>query len=522
MTKIRRMLLLSLAMIMVITLCACNGVGKNAEPTPIPTPEQEATNMDSLPDLGTFVSIVPDNGKYDVPEENEIVKKHIIQKIAESKQVKLDMNVIALPATDYITEINNLLVSGQAVDSITGDYTLFKTLTGQQNFCTPMDQLLQEHAPTVLSTIDESRWSEVMVNNQIMGLPGCSMPEETVMFTRGDVLRMMGLPETKTKEQFIASLAAYKAIGKLPLAMTWSQILDCLAYMYAIPTNDYFLEGEKAVMREHTYYYLNDFIPDMKRFYKLGYLHPDVFTVTEQQMKDVFLAGEAGVYATEYEDIIYDMDALKAKDPNAEMDLVTAPSYRRMPKPRLSGESPIGNVMVLYSKGQHHQALMTYKDWAYTDGVNYVTAQHGVTGTHINYNMHAAEFEYLGKYAEGSPTYTGLYTLGVGLNGIFPQALLKSGDPALQRKSDILRGTYTYLTSSRVTYEPQVPLSDNAKSMLGVYRASMDDAVQRYIKGELTRQKFDEKFAALDAQAKVVTDEATPLLLALKQQAPQE
>ncbi len=514
---------MSLALAMILTLCACSGVGgPKATPTPLPTPEEDQSYMDNLTDLGTFVSIVPDNGKYNVPEENEIVKQHIIKSIAQTKQVKLDMNVMALPADDYITQINNVLTSGQAVDSISGDYDLFRVLSGQQNFCAPMDSLLQTHAPNILSLIDEGRWNTVMVNNQIMGIPGCSLPEETVMFARGDITMMMGLNEIKTKEQFIASLAAFKAVGKVPLAMTWSQIMDCLAYMYYIPTNDYYLERDKAIMREQTYYYLNDFIDNMRKFYRLGYLHPDVFTASELDMKQLFLNGEAGVYATEYNDIIFDMDTLKGQDATAEMKLITAPTFRRMPKPRLSGEQPVDSVLVLYSKGKHHQALLTYKDWAYTDGVTYVTTQYGVTGTHINYNMAASEFEYLGKYAEGAPTYTGLYMLDIDLNGVFQPAFLKSSDPALQHKSDLLRETHQYLTTSKVTYEPQVPLSAEAQNMMNIYRTTVDDAVQKYIKGEINRVEFDEKLESCKDEAKVIIAEVTPQLQALAGITPQQ
>lgn len=514
-STLKRLIPLLLACFLLF-LAGCGNTGNTDVQTPEPAQQSTPEPQQNLTNLGKFISVIPDRGAgyQTTAEGNEVAKQAIIQAIAKDRGVALDMEVIVLNQDNFYNELNTLITSGTPIDSITVDYSMFSTFAGLGN-CVPLDDKLQNQGQNLLNTVDMGRWEQVMYGNQIYGIPGASLPEETFLVTRGDMRLYTGLESIQTREEFEAASYAYKAMGFTPICLTWDQILDTLAYSFAIPHGEYILDPAKknnVFMREQVFYYYREFLPTIRKWYEDGLLHPDVFTATESQMRDEFISGKGMIYAAEYKNIEADIAQLKQSVPTAQYELVIAPTGRRMPEPKLTGEMAVDSVLMLFVTGQNHDALMTYKDWSYSDKVNYTMTNLGVFGTHINYNNAASEFEYIGDYSSANIPYNGMYTLGISTNGIFSPVLEKVDASNPASNSALIRQVYDYLSTSEIKYEPTVQMAEEAANYMASYRATIDEGIKRYVTGEITWEKYEEYYSKCYVWSKTIIADIKPRL----------
>jgi|GEM_PF-3964774 len=465
-----------------------------------------------LEDLGTFTVLVQDNGAYASATANDIVKQHLINRIANERNQKIDMNVIPVPAGDFINQANTYIQSGQQIDGFSVEFgATSDTLLSAPGWCIPIDTLLQQYGPNVMMVIGDSYWQTVMRDNQIMGIPSTAFANETIMIARRDVLNMMGIESVQTRDELLIACEVYKAWGKIPLALTWSQVSELLSYSYGIPAGDYELQNNAVIMRENADYfyfvYTNDhlteisyFINQMRRFYNKGYFDKDLFTASAEDMRSKFISGEAMVYATEAGNVYGDLLALRASDPAADIMVIPSPTSQRMKTPTIRGEKAIDRVLLFASSGANHRAMMTFKDWMYSDQTAYMDAMYGAIGTHISFNPYEGTYSYLEGNSPDAQLYTGLYSLGIDLDGIFPMPRLLSSDPNLAKRGEIQKEIYDYLSRAQVRYElsSRVKLTDqNVLEKMATYRYYMDEALMLYVTGQINDFDFQRKMNSL-------------------------
>jgi ABC-type glycerol-3-phosphate transport system substrate-binding protein len=465
-----------------------NAVTSAGTATPVPPPE----NTPQPTNLGTFTVVMPDNGSYQTGAENETIKKAIIEKLARDRGVIVDMNMVPLPYDDYFNAINNFAGSGQPIDCIIDKYSTFNVYKGVQGLCVPLDDLLLQDGKNLLEKIDQSRWQKVTANNNILAIPNMAMVEETCLYARKDTLDMMGIPVPKTRENFIGTLFALSTLipsGITPLAINWNQSLDYMTYLHHVPANDFVNEGKGFFMREQDEFFI-DFMDMMKRFYTKGYIPKDFFDLTDNDVTTLFTSGLAMMYVSEYTDVASDYKKLLSTTPTAEVALVSNPSYRRMEEPILSAEEPISQICVFASYGKNHKAAMTYYDWMLSDVERYETTKLGVMGTHINFNNIAHECEYLGDFAVGATPYNKLYGFGMENHALYAPVAPLNGDVTDMKCKKLQKTSYDLLSSAKIKDEGRYALSENAQGALYYYRTEIDEAVKRYIKGEIDASKF--------------------------------
>ena len=503
-------LILALILCLAVFASGCGGNNVPAQTTQNVdvTPEPEANVTPEPQNFGGFTVVIPDNGKYQIATDNDFVERKIAEDIVKEKGIYVDINVLPLDSTDYIGQINAVIAGGQSVECIVDDYSSFDVYVNVPNLCVPIDSLLVEYGQNLLNSISSDRWDAVTFNNQVYAVPGAGLPESTAMYVRQDILRMiMGMDTIVTREEFNAALRAFSTLKDVtPLAVNYEQALDYMSYLTHSPSNDYVYEYGKYVMREQ-HGYFDDFLELLKEYYEDGYLPQDFFDLSKQQVSEMFTSGLAMMYVTEYTNVADEYSTLLSQSPTAEVSLVTKPTHRRMAYVELSGETPVSDICLFTSYGQNHQALMVYLDWLLSDVENYETAKLGVLGTQINFNNMAHEYQLIGEYEQKTDFYNGIFGLGIDHDGTFAPVYPINGDANKMKYEKLRYDSYAHLSTAAVVDEGTYTLSENAKAALAYYRFSMDEAIRKYVTGEIDHNAYLQYLYNNDANADVVLGE---------------
>ena len=505
------MILLALILCLAAFLAACGQDNPSADENQnTETTASPETNITPEPqNLGSFNVVIPDNGKYNLATENDAVKQKIIDDIIKEKGIQIDLSVLTLDGNDYLNKINGVIASGQSVECIVDDYSMFEVYMGADNLCQPIDNLLVEYGQRLLNSIGSDVWNAVTYNDMIYAVPGASLKENTAMYVRQDMLNRMGLNKIVSREEFDAALIAFSTLRGsdiIPLAANYEQALDYMSYLRHSPVNDYVYEYGEYIMREE-HRYFPDFLEMMRKYYEKGYLPQNFFDISKEEVTTLFTSGLAMMYITEYTDVAEDYVKLLSASSDAEMQLVTKPTHRRMPEAELSAEGPVSQVCLFTSYGQNHAALMVYLDWMLSDVENYETAKLGILGTQINFNNMAHEYQLLGDYEQKSDFYNSIFGLGIAHNAIYPPVVPINGDATTMKCLRLVSDSYAHLSTAIMVDEGTYSLSEEAKSALAYYRFAMDEAVKKYITGEIDYAAYARYYENNKANAKIVIDE---------------
>lgn len=467
-------------------LIACGGNANTAEEVATAVPTEN-----TLPDAGKFVVAVPKTSQQDYSIGNEVVKQKIIDSIASEKGVKIDFDVIELSAENFSSELNGLLAT-TAVDAILIDYSMLSTYTSVQGLIKPIDDLINSSGTNLYNAIDADYWEECKYNGSIYGVPSMPYPEESIMIARSDTLYAFTTEPVTEYTQLIALCKFYKTIGyEYPLAATWDQLFDIMATSFKVSPEPYTYDtSTKAfIMREQSSRYVEYYLEEMKMLYENGYIHPDVFTATEGEMKAEFLAGRSAIYIAEYSSLYDDRDALKSVFPNAEMQLIT-PITRRNNDRYISCEQMVDKVLVFTQSSANSEALMTYLDWAYTSQLNHTILELGSYGEQIMYNPAINQYEYIGGYSVDNIPYDGLYTLGLSTDLIYNKPTHTEYSFDIMAENTLQVDVQNYLTQTEHLFPVFMDLNDTAQVALDQYTSIMRTGAYEYITGNINIDEY--------------------------------
>jgi len=471
-----------------LILSSCN-TNNNAATTPTAPQVTES----ALPNLGKFVAVVPKSSDVDYSFGNEVVKQKIIESIANDRGVLLDFEIIELSEDDFTNELNQLLSSSTYIDCIVADYDMMPTYASLP-LIKPIDTLLSNHGANLYNTIDQSYWNEVKYNDAIYGIPSMPYPEKSFMMARGDTLAMFTTEPVTSYSSLLAICKFYKFAGyEYPLAVTWDQLIDLLAYTFRVSAEPYYGNSKSGFyMREQSRDYTEKFLEEIKILYENGYLNPNIFTATEDEMKAEFMAGRSAIYVSEYDNLISDRNTLKSTFPSGEMKLIAPYTSRFNGTHKLSGEEKVDKVLMFTQNGQNSEALMTYLDWAYSNNINYNMLKLGAYGQQLMFDPSVNEYRYLDQSnTPFNKPYDGLYTLGLSTDLLYKQPTHANVSEDIMAINTLQKDIDSFIALSQVEFETTVPLNDAAKTALNEYTQIMRTATELYIKGEITIDDYN-------------------------------
>lgn len=486
-TKINKVCLILAIIILVASLASCKKDVVQSQPTLDP-------NANAIVDLGKFIAVVPSgDDATDYSAGNEIAKQKIIESIVADKGVLLDFEVIELPKENYSNEINTLSATTY-IDSITVDADMFDTFTGVEGLVKPIDTLLSTHGTNIFNAIDELYWNEVKYNDQIFAIPSMAYPEQNVILIRSDLLAYFSTEPVTTFAGFQAACGYFKALGyEYPIAATWDQLLDTMSHAFHTLSTDYGLSSRGEFnMREENENYRELLLDTMQKYYESGFLHPNLFSATPEQMKAEFMAGKSAIYIGEYKDIYSDRELLRSTIPTAEIAILPIPTWKYAKKPRLSGDEKVSEMLMFKGNGQNSEALMTYLDWSYTSQINHTMTELGAYGSQIMYNPALNEFEYINDYSYENKPYNSLYTLGLSTDKLYKSPTHIEYTVDIMARNDLLLSAQSVLGETVTYYDITIDINNVAKQALNEYKQIMREGSEKFIKGEISQQEYIE------------------------------
>ena len=511
--KLAASLLLALILCMSALFSACGPKSSAPEqdPNSQATQAPEANVTPEPQNFGAFTVVIPDNGKYNIATENELVEQAIVNDIVKEKSILLDINVLAVDSANYLDQINSVISSGQSIEGIVDDYSKFDTYANISGLCLPIDEMLTAYGQGLLNAIGSGSWNAVTKDGKVCAVPSAAIRESTAMYVRQDMLNMMMGTEFSivTREEFDAALIAFSTLKSsdiTPLAVNYDQAIDYMSYLRHSPTNDFVFEYGEYIMREQ-HRYFPDFLNMLRDYYAKGYLPEDFFEITPEQITTLFTSGLAMMYITEYNNVDTDYCKLLSEDSNAEVRLVTKPTHRRMAQVELSAEVPVSDICMFTSYGQNHSALMIYLDWLVSDVENYETANLGVMGTQINFNNIAHEYQLLGDYEQKPDYYNSILGLGLSNDALYWPVIPVNGDEIQKKCKQLEFDSYQHLITASMVDEGTYNLSPEGQNALANYRFNMNDAVRRYVIGEISYAEYMQYYANNESIADIIISE---------------
>lgn len=327
--------------------------------------------------------------------------------------VPVEFTPMYIPWDQWTNKVNLMLSAGDEFEllHVMEDYVPTYVYVARGGL-TPLDSLMDEHAPSLKGKFDDVLWQCATVEGQVFTVPAYwrdnSGDGEGKLLFRQDKLEEFGLKVPATTDEIL---------GTLPILQEkWKEQDGETRYVYEHSANrcpvalhrtydtwPYYAsqDGLFCVRQDGTaqmYFTTEEFKKDcafMNQLYTKGLTHPDILNLPADTKKT----------AVDYGDFL--------------MGIMTGPTEATLvsngvENPKISNKAlnpdlpylrnlPLLNSNAIPSTAKNPQAGLLFLDWMYSSQENQDLVLYGIQGTHWN-PVGDDEFEQL-KGADGKPLY---------------------------------------------------------------------------------------------------------------------
>ena len=499
---LRLITIITMAVLVASLLCACDvGILPGATPTPSPT----VTPEPQPEDLGTFRSIHPDpGGRYDNPTENQMVLDFITKAIKDKYDVIINGEITFYPEATYDAQLKSTLASGAAIDGISGPIEMMPEYLERSGLVLPINDLLESRGQALKKLLPQEAFAAVTKDNQILALPGYTLPQNLCTFIRTDLLKELELEApTNLDELYTACYKLRKNGYYYPLAMTMMQLEQSWLAAFDCP-NDFYVDDEgKLWPKEYHPNYLK-FIKALEHMYDKNYLPRDFSTTTEEEQRDRIIKGKAGIYATDYNTVQMDLDALKENAPEAVLAVLPNVTVEELTtESKININSPVQSVLMFLGSGRHSEALMVFRNWTAESRTNTMVMNYGVPGVQMQYDEANDTLQYpLQPYDKDGSAYYRAFSMNADYGGLFPPN---------KSSGELVDAAYQYLTTTPGISGNRPPfpvrLTKDALKAKDHYDRRVRSTALSYIEGDVNYGKFTDALDDLKDYARKFCDE---------------
>ena len=336
---------LFIALILILTLAAC-GTPSAPSGTGSETQNGKTGTSDTASEIDTskFVTIShlslgdkPTNGQY------EAVKEEWDKYLKDKVNASLEIQYIGW--TDYLTQYNLLLATGEGLDMInTASDWLDMWPNAQKGAFMTLNDLLPKYAPITWNDVPESSWAEVTYKGDIIAIPE-DMYSQWInhgFMYRGDWAREFGITEPiDSWEEFGQYLQGIKdnksKDGVIPFDISGSSNIKALFDHWPVSKSKLIcidpVPGGLAYGKSDDEWWevrsrffplddgtdlLLDFAKEMKKWGDAGYWREDVLNNTADTWVQ-FKAGLTGTRQHHTQTYVYAYDELEREIPGADL-----------------------------------------------------------------------------------------------------------------------------------------------------------------------------------------------------------
>jgi putative aldouronate transport system substrate-binding protein len=329
---------------------------------------------------------------------NKIIAEAEKKMAADGLNIKL--NLVFIPFTDLKQKNQISLASGEDNDLVFDGPSWGFVNNVTAGYYEPLDDLLAQYAPDVISLRGEDMMDANKVDDQIYGIPMLATYKQGQHYNiRKDLREALGFEPITTWKELVAYAYAVKenypqiipfaggalgsqvgqSIATFPFKMDDADV-DYIRMTNALPTSlmlyyknddgkvyNFFDDPDPIIMEK---------IREARKLYQDGIIDPDVLTTTDVNNR-VFEGKAAIASSGDFVPEDSKVNSLKSIDPNAEVETVVLAD---MTPGFIMTDMSAKNFLCLASVSKHKEAAMRFLDWTTRDD-NYDLLAYGIEGT---------------------------------------------------------------------------------------------------------------------------------------------
>lgn len=285
-----------------------------------------------------------------------------------------DLDIVLVPHKEYEQKMIQMFATNDIPDVVQGSGGVNgKEMAGSvpAGVFQPLDDLLKKYGPNLLKKIPKEAWDNVTYKGKIYAIPEfLSNPSRRATVIRKDLLDKAGLPVPKTVDEYLNVLREFKKMGvpdpyqgrqDFKYADTFFGAYDVFPYLSMFEKvgdqiQPKFMNSENMQKALQTY----------KTMYDEGLINKEFATINPTQYKNNILAGKAGVWSMNANELLQWEAQLKANVPTAKLEIIPSPTG---PDGK-GGHYLYGSVTRAYfinAKVKNPENIIKFFDWMMSD-----------------------------------------------------------------------------------------------------------------------------------------------------------
>ncbi|TBL78244.1 extracellular solute-binding protein [Paenibacillus thalictri] len=285
-----------------------------------------------------------------------------------------DLDIVLVPHKEYEQKMIQMFATNDIPDVVQGDGGINgKEMAGsiQAGVFMPLDDLLQKYGQNLLKKIPQEAWERMKYQGKIYGIPEfLSNPSRRSTWIRKDLLDKTGLPVPKTVDETMNVLREFKKLGVenpfmgregFKYADTFFGSYDVFPYL-----SQSMKQGDQIVPKFFNTENMQKALQTYKTMYDEGLINKEFATINPTQFKNTILAGKAGMWSMNANEILQWEAQLKATVPTAKLEVIPSP----VGPDGKGGYYLYGSVTRTYfinKKAKNPENIIKFFDWMLSD-----------------------------------------------------------------------------------------------------------------------------------------------------------
>ena len=244
-----------------------------------------------------------------------------------------DLDIVLVPHKEYEQKMIQMFATNDIPDVVQGSGGVAgKEMAGsvQAGVFMPLDDLLQKYGQNLLKKIPKEAWQKETYQGKIYAIPEfLSNPSRRATAIRKDLLDKAGLPVPKTVDEYLNVLRKFKEMGveqpyqgreNFKYADTFFGAYDVFPYL-----SQSMLKDNQVVPKFFNVDGMQKALQTYKTMFDEGLISKEFATINPTVYKNNILAGKAGIWSMNANEVLQWEQQLKANVPTAKIELIPSP-----------------------------------------------------------------------------------------------------------------------------------------------------------------------------------------------------
>ncbi|GAB6926539.1 extracellular solute-binding protein [Paenibacillus sp. JCM 10914] len=242
-----------------------------------------------------------------------------------------DIQLTMFPLKDFDSKMTLMFASNDipdVVQNVGGATSRGMSGSVEAGVFMPLDDLLKEHAPNLMSAVPEAAWQETSVDGKIYGIPAwLSNPSRRALFVRTDLLEKTGLSAPQTVEEFLDVMRAMKKEGvEFPYQMRENfKYADTILGAFDVLPSQFELQNGEVVPKFFDVENMTKALETYKTMYDEGLIPKDFATLTSSDYGKNIESGKSGMWSANAQALADFRGKMRNAIPEAQVDIIASP-----------------------------------------------------------------------------------------------------------------------------------------------------------------------------------------------------